>query len=371
MIQVDCLCEIISYVFSQKFKNMKPNYITILFFSILLLTHCHTMQAESSWAMVTFEDGKDWPSVAEYHGWLEKGANGVDYLRIHDYKSMGNYNPIKLRYGYRMSDKKIFVYDYDTDEERVAFDFTLSAGDHFRTYNGIEWEVDIATDTLVNISYKGEGESSTKRLLKVHSVDSCYSDQWLEDFGSFANHFMIQPMIPSGQMQTLWMEYELGCNLVRILSSDPFYTHDSGYPDYGTERGNEQESYSSIYSDGILRVEEVGWCSPNRVYSLYYRIDDELYRVYRWYISPATGAAINLWHHSISYFYGLPEPQSGKYTIHNRMDDRPNSIANPTNDTSNNLTESSIYDMQGRKLVSKPAKGIYIQQRKKKFVESR
>ena len=32
---------------------------------------------------------------------------------------------------------------------------------------------------------------------------------------------------------------------------------------------------------------------------------------------------------------------------------------------------SEIYDLQGRKLTSKPAKGIYIQQGKKKFVESR
>lgn len=348
---------------------MKPKYITNLFFSIFLLTHFHTMQAKNSWAMVTIEDGKDWPSFAEYHGWAEKGANGIEYLRIHDYD--GTSEPVKLQYGYRMSEKKIFIYDYETNEERIAFDFTLSAGDHFRTYNGIEWKVDVAIDTLVNISYKGKGESTTKRLLKVHSIDGRYSDQWLEDFGSFSNHFMIQPMIQSGQMQTLWMEYEMGCNLVRIISSDPLYTHDSGYPDYNTKRGDEQESYSAIYSDGILKFEEVGWCSPNRVYSLYYRIDDELYCVYEWEISPASGAAIVLWHHVISYFYGLPEPQSGKYTIHNRIGDRPTSIANPTNDTSNNLSESSIYNLQGRKLTSKPAKGIYIQQGKKKFVESR
>ena len=349
---------------------MKPNILKLVFFSILLLAHCHIKQAANSWAMVTIEDGKDWPSVATYHAWTEKGANGVDYLRIHDYDY--DYEPIKLQYGYRMSDKKIFIYDYETNEERLAFDFTLSAGDHFSTYNGVEWEVDVAMDTLVNISYKGEGESCTKRLLKVHSVDGRYSDQWLEDFGSFSNHFMILPMIQSGQMQTLWMEYEWGCYLVRILSSDPLYTHDSGYPDETPERNKEEEeSFSAIYSDGILRVEDIGWCTPNREYTLYYRIDDELYNVYKWKISPATGLAYVLWHHVIYYIYGLPEPQSGKYTIHNKMNDRPTGIANSTNDTRNNRSELSIHDLQGRKLTSKPAKGIYIQQGKKKLVESR
>lgn len=47
------------------------------------------------------------------------------------------------------------------------------------------------------------------------------------------------------------------------------------------------------------------------------------------------------------------------------------SIDIPSITSSPTETSSEIYDLQGRKLTSKPAKGIYIQQGKKKFVESR
>ena len=350
---------------------MKRNYIIKIFVSVLLLAGTYTMQAQNSWAMATIEDGKDWPSVTWYICQPEKGANGIDYLRIYDKSHFIHReyrNPVKQQYGYRMADKQIFIYDFEKDEERLAFDFTLSAGDHFTTYNGIEWEVDAVMDTLVNISYKGEGESSTKRLLKVHSVNGRYSDQWLEDFGSFANHFMVLPMIESGQMHTLWMEYEYGHNLVREISSDPIYTHVTDYPD---EINDGPTSYDVTYNDGTLKVESMGMFSPNRSYSCYYRVGDGLYCVYVWIVSPGNGAAYVVWHHDIAYYYGLPEPQSGKYTIYS-MDEKPSGIVvERTNNSGSSQTESPIYDLQGRKLTSKPTNGIYIFQGQIKFAESR
>ena len=347
---------------------MKRNSILKLFVSVLLLGGAHAVQAQNSWAMATIEDGKDWPSTTWYTCQPEKGANGIEYLRIYDKSHLMHQeyrDPVKQQYGYRMSDKQIFIYDFEKDEERLAFDFTLSAGDHFSTYNGMEWEVDAAMDTLVNISYEGKGESCAKRLLKVHSVDGRYSDQWLEDFGSFANHFMILPMIESGHMQTLWMEYEYGYNLVREFSSDPFYTHDSGWPD---KNAHGPESHNITYNDGTLRVEDIGKYSPNRAYSLFYRVGDGLYCVYVWIVSPGTGAAYVVWHHDIAYYYNLPEPQSGKYTIYS-MDERPAGIINPAIVSGNNQTESSIYDLQGRRLTSKPKEGIYILQGQKVFMK--
>ncbi|MBR5657157.1 MAG: hypothetical protein IKW98_10855 [Prevotella sp.] len=348
----------------------------LFFLSALMLASTHAIQAQNSWAMAEIKDGDNWPTIAEYHGMPEKGANDNEYLRIYDYRMSGSYyNPIKLQYGYRMADKQIFIYDFEKDEERLAFDFTLSAGDHFITYNGMEWEVDATMDTLVNISYKGKGENTTKRLLKVHSVDGRHSDQWLEDFGSLANHFMIRPMIESGQMQTLWMEYEYGYNLVREFSSDPFYTHDSGKPDEINEQpANESASRTITFNDGTLKVENIGWHSPNRVYSFFYRVDDGLYCVYVWLISPATGAAYVVWHHDTSWFYGLPTPQSGGYSIHS-MDERPAGISIPTNDSSKDPVGLSTYDLQGRKLSNSKwsngqiRKGIYVKDGRKFVVK--
>ena len=344
---------------------MQQNYIIKAFVIALFLASINVMQAQNSWAMATIEDGKLMPSFSEFSCMSEKGANGIEYLRIYDmgYRIRQEYyNPVKLQYGYRLADKQIFIYDFETNEERQAFDFTLSAGDHFCTYNGMEWEVETVIDTLVNISYQGLGESSTKRLLKVVSVDGRYSDQWLEDFGSFANHFMILPMNEVGQTQTLWMEYDYGHYLVREISSDPIYTHDSGTPD---ENENGPESLNVTYNNGSLRVEKMGWHSPNREYICFCRVGDDLYNAYVWELSPATVAAYVVWHKDIAYFYGLPAPQCGNYTMHFNQGDKPSGIIDITNATINNQTESSIHDLQGRQLPGKPARGIYIEGGKK------
>jgi len=351
---------------------MQQDYTSKAFVLAVLMASAVTMQAQNSWAMATIENGNNWPSFTEFHCEPEKGANGSDYHRIYDWSlriRQEYHNPVKLQYGYRMSGKQIFIYDFDKDEERLAFDFTLTAGDHFITYNGTEWEVDAAMDTLVNISYLAQGENSTKRLLKVHSVDGRYSDQWLEDFGSFANHFMILPIYETGQAQTLWMEYDKGCYLVREISSDPLFTHDSGKPQHTYDDIDDDRPITNItYDGGTLIVEDERWHSPNREYSCFYRVGDDFYRAYVWELNPATNASYVVWHKDTAYYYGLPVPQSGEYTIHFN-DDRPtgnntNNVDSP-NVTTRNLTGLPFHDLQGRKQTSKPTKGIYIHQGKK------
>ena len=341
-----------------------------IFMAILLLTCPIVIHAQQSWAMAIIEEGQDKPLFREYHCEPEKGANGMDYMRIYDWTFIIRqeyYNPEQLQYGYRMPEKKIFVYDYETDEERLAFDFTLSVGDHFTTYNGIEWIVEEARDTLVNTSYMGIGECCTKRFLKVCSLDGCYSDQWLEDFGSFTNHFMITPMSEARRAQTLWMEYESGHYLAREISADPLFAHDSGWeePNY-YEYVQESDFYvNCMYEDGSLMVEDYRWRSQNREYTCFYREGDDLYIAYKWDLNPATEADIVVARKDIAYYTGLPAPQSGKYTMHFRQDERPTGVTLPTI----RPKESPIFDLQGRQLKSAPQKGIYIQNGKKVLVK--
>lgn len=351
---------------------MQQNYLLKVILSFLLIAYTNAVLSQNSWAMATIEEGKTMPSLTEYHCESEKGKTGVDYYRIYDESfriQKEYYNPIKLRYGYRITDKHIYIYNFELGEERLGFDFTLSTGDHFRTYNGIEWEVEATLDTLVNISYLGKGESSSKRLLKVHSTDSKYSDQWLEDFGSFANHFMILPMSDTKQTQTLWMEYEEGHYLVREISSDPLFTHVTAKPENTHQLIDKAESVSCIFTDGTIIVEDERSHSPNRQYSCYYRIGDDLYRSYVWNLNPATDAAYVVWSKDVACYTGLPAPQSGHYTIHFNIEDRPSCITDPVNATGNNLTKSSVYDLQGRRLMQKPKKGMYIQDGKKVVVK--
>ena len=143
---------------------MKRENLSKLLVAALLAANPHAVQAENTWAMATIDEATT--SFTLFHGMPEQGLNGIEYLRIYDesfkvhltfYDPM-DYAPEKLPYGYRMSDKQIFIYDFDIDKERLAFDFTLSAGEHFQTYNGVEWEIEAVIDTIVNTSYLGQGE---------------------------------------------------------------------------------------------------------------------------------------------------------------------------------------------------------------------
>mgnify|MGYP006916057204 CR=1 FL=1 len=351
---------------------MKLDFLSKLFIQTLIILCTNTMQAQHSWAMATIVDEENTLSFTEYHSMPETGVNNIDYLRIYDESCrlrQDYYNPIKTQYGYRISDKHIFIYDFDTEKERLAFDFTLSEGDHFITYNEMEWKVEAVLDTLVNLSYLGTGKDCTKRLLKVSSIDGLYSDQWLEDFGSFSNHFMILPMSDAQQIQTLWMEYDYGCYLVREISADPLFTHYSGWPEDFFNNGQETESVNCSYKDGVLFVEDIRWRSPNCEYSCFKRIGDNISCAFVWELNPSTEESVVVLRKDIYFFTGLPEPQTGIYDILFNTTTKTSVENNITQDSNiyniNNKKESPIFDLHGHKLKYTPASGIYILNGKK------
>lgn len=350
---------------------MKRYCISRAFVIVFLFANAITMRAQHSWAMVTLAEGENWPSFAEYHCVPEKGTNGVDYYRIYDwdfYIRKEYYNPIRLPFGYRLAEKSIFIYDFETEEEQLAFDFSLSVGEHFVTYNGIEWMVEAVADTLVNTSYQGKGESSSKRLLKVHSIDGRYTDQWLEDFGSLSNHFMIQPIDESTQTWTLWMEYDEGRYLVQEISSDPLFVSDSGMPEKNALHG--ETVITSTYNDGALVVEYSGYHSPNRQLTCFYRVGDDFYSAYVWDLNPGTSSAYVVWHQYSFSLNGLPAPGSGNYTIHINQGDRPLGIPTPSN-VNEISVNSKCVDLSGRQIrhtsfdTHHLPHGIYIRDGKK------
>lgn len=86
------------------------------FILLLLLVGSNKVDAQNYWALATMENGQEKPIIVEYHSLNEKGANGVDYMRIYDdgFRFRKDpYNPVKTQFGYRMQDKKIFIYDYN------------------------------------------------------------------------------------------------------------------------------------------------------------------------------------------------------------------------------------------------------------------
>jgi hypothetical protein len=78
--------------------------------------------AQHNWAMAFVEKGQDIPTVVEYHSAQETAENGIVYHRIFDdsYRIRGEaYNPVKLQYGYRWTDKQMFIYDFNKQKETL------------------------------------------------------------------------------------------------------------------------------------------------------------------------------------------------------------------------------------------------------------
>ena len=110
-------------------------------------------------------------------------------------------------------------------------------------------------------AYCGKGESVSKRLLSVKTIDGKLSDKWLEDFGSFANRLMINSLENVRLSQTMWMEYDYGVYLAREISADPIFGHDSGWLEEIDSEPKGEEYSKCTYENGQLTFEDVklGW----------------------------------------------------------------------------------------------------------------
>lgn len=243
---------------------MKRTTLTLVM--VFMVLSC---MAQHNWAIAVLRKGAINPAIVEYHSIVEMAGNGIKYHRIFDDGfrfRKESYNPIKLQYGYRLADKQIYIYDFDSQKESLAFDFNLSVGDQFTTFNGIEWVVDEVKDTLVNISFCGKGECVLKRLLAVRTLDGTMTDQWLEDFGSFYNHFMIKSL----------------------------------------------------------------WWWDHRDYTCFYRKGDDIYKLYSWEFEPHVESGASSLQKDVIIFENLPTPSSCQYTLHIDNDEYPTSIRNVT-----------------------------------------
>ena len=323
------------------------------------------------WAMAVMENNSESPTIIDYYSELEKAENNVDYFRIYDAGYIfrkDTYNPIQLPYGYRLTDRRIYIYDYENHEETLAFDFCLDVGDHFTTFNGMEWVVESVKDTLVNIENDWRCITISKKLLTVKSLDGTLTDQWLEDFGSFTNHFMINSLDNVKYSQTLWMEYDYGEYLAREINADPLFAHDSGWMD-GHYNLDEMEKETDVrtncyFENGQVVFECIQRLWPHRDYSCFYRDGDDIYRVYWVELAPYVDGGTSTLLKDVATFQGLPAPASGKYTLHVGTKEYSTVINNVR---ISSQSEGKMYDLQGRKLSSEPSQGLYIKDRQKVY----
>lgn len=354
---------------------MKKNvilFLLMLFLSspVLRAAEADNMRGWHTWAFMVMEEGQKRPEVKVIVCKTEQAGNGSYYRRASDLLYGDTGDPMQTQYGYRIADKKIFIYDFKQDEEHLAFDFTLSPGDGFTTYNGVEWNVESVQDTLVNISETHgdiEGEPVPRRLLKVRSIDGRLTDQWLEGFGSFRNFLMIEDVNENTYSQLLWMEHRYGCYLAREINDDPFFTHDSGWMEGHYNFEDEPAPMPNCrYENGNVVFEHVQWAWEHREYACYYRVGDDIYMVESRELKPHVDDDTRQLYTDVITFAGLPAPQSGNYTIHLGDDTYATGINKVVRDVPMGNT---MYDLHGRKLPSEPSKGIYIRQGQKIVVK--
>ena len=359
--------------------NMKRFSIVSIVFTVLLLFNPLELCSQNYWALAILEKWSEEPTIMQYHSEVETAENGIEYHRIIDDSSIFRhdklYNPVQLQYGYRWVDKQLHIYDFEKQKETVAFDFNLSPGDHFTTFNGIEWTVEAAKDTLVNTSFCCQGEAVSKRLLTVKSSDGLLTDQWLEDFGSFTDIFMMNDLENIVCSQSLWMEYDYGEYLAREISAVPLFAHDTGWLDGSYDDPPVNEGYTNCYIEhGNVVFEDVQFWYAHRSYSLYYRNEDDIYNVYTWELEPLVDGGDLALIRDVVTFKGLPTPASGQYTIHignheyiaSSVDDI---VTNTIDIVTNTQHEDHFYDLQGRRLDSKPTQGFYIRNGEKIYAK--
>ena len=325
--------------------------------------------AQHRWAMIVSTGDSDKPAVIEYHSEEETAKNGTTYSRIYDDGwrfRRESYSPLKLRYGYRLADKQMYVYDFESGKETLAFDFRLSVGDSFTTFNNMEWKIVGAKDTIVNRSFCGMGESVSKRLLTARTLDGRLTDRWLEDFGSFLGHFLIEPIGHNSFSQTLWMRYAMGEYLAREINEDPFFAHDSGWMEriYGKDQVS---AYAQCrLENGSVVFENYKWAYEHRDYTCFYREGDSIYKIYNWEMEPHIDGGTPAMRKDEVVFMGMPSPTDGKYVVHIDEREYPTGIAIPN---LNDNLKPETYDLQGRRQQEKSRRGVYIRDGRKYVAE--
>ena len=99
------------------------------------------------------------------------------------------------------------------------------------------------------------------------------------------------------------------------------------------------------------------WWWAHRDYSCFYRDGDDIYRVFLWEMLPQVDGGTSTLLEDVATFKGLPAPASGKYTIHIGEEEYSTGVDNVR---MTSPSKGGIYDLQGRKLLSQPSKGLYI-----------
>lgn len=351
---------------------MKHMTFTAFLMAMLLLAIPGRANNRHEWQMATLNTQTGALKTTLYFTRSVEAENGNIYQRIYDMMGSEQDRACSLtRYGFAHRGKRVYMYDFETKQESVCMDYSLQVGDCFTAHNGERWEAVATRDTLVeDFELDTKVHSAQHRLLVMRNVDDGRMDTWLEGFGSFSNHLLLEKVADGIRSYLLWVYTDAMADgsstdenyyIVNEFSDDPLFGHDTGWlnADYTV---TEETPSEVTYEDGRLTITDAQYRWPSRYYWLFLRNGDDVHQQSGTELQPYIDGGDREGYTDRICLTGLPLPTSGKYTVHLNYKDISTGIEAPCSD---GQAQETIHNVKGHRLKAAPEHGIYIKNGRK------
>ena len=304
-----------------------------------------------------------------------KAPNGVYYYRwwngeVRFRTPNGIYEPVDddfcnpkdrepLDYGYRFEDGKMYVYNFKTEKEAVAYDFTLQPGEQFTTPDGVCWEVVNRKTEVFESDFEGQTDYRNEHVvLSVRSSDGKMTDEWVENIGPI--RFPIQNWGRTDIISSHTAFFNFGDQKDKLVyfpfAEDPIYgqyVNVEPSPD-ANEYGARNFMVSAGENSLNVSINCYTWFTRHYCYT--YR-NDKTFDIHSFELGPKRDGGAG----SPSFGLTFPDaPSFDNYNVTYNGETLTTAIGAPQEPSNIKFP----YDLNGRR-TDKPTKGIYIQNGRK------
>ena len=291
-----------------------------------------------------------------YYRWFD------GYIDFHTFEPF-YYNPKPLPYGYRHEGEKMYVYNFLTEEESVAYDFALQPGEHFTTPDGVCWEVvdrrKMSFKSELDVDFHQFDFNDELVVLSLKSVDGTLTDEWVQYIGSI--HYPIQTMESSDIKCVRTAFFNLGDMDDKLVyfnfAEDPLYgQYVEVLPDSyaNTEL---TRNYSIAVGNESLNIAINYYTWFTRHYCYTYR-SGNTFDLHSFELGPYLDDG------DATPSFGLTFPGAPSFESYNVIyngEQLSSSIKASRTEDDAMLQDGQSFDLTGRRLTTRPMKGLYIQ----------
>ncbi|MBQ9285355.1 MAG: hypothetical protein IJ209_03595 [Bacteroidaceae bacterium] len=295
------------------------------------------------------------PNGKSYYRWWDGGRMPILYS-VHDPEALKKNGLSPLPYGYLCEGDKIYAYNFLTDEEFVAYDFSLQPGEQFTTHDGIRWEVvGRRTEEFESMFEEITDYKNEHVVLSLKSIDGTKTDEWVQYIGSLHYPMQLWGRTDVSLVRTAF--YNLGDLDDKLVcfsfNEDPIYGQlidVAPGPNANTEisRGyNITAGNDSLY----VNINYYTWFTRHYCYT--YRKGDIFY-IHSIELGPYRDGGESYVPSFGLTFTGAPSPDIPKIVYNG--EELPASLLHLQESNKN----SSTFDLSGRRLAAPPARGVFI-----------